>query len=132
MNSRRSSRWPFRSRAQTGPMGPEELQRKLRSECERAGVDAETVARVGSVVEQLSDSPSSSRLPLHFSAAVFRDGIVVMLRDTGDREERLDERRQSVLRDHALTWSTVGGAEGRTLCFEVPRLARPNVCSDHA
>jgi hypothetical protein len=99
----------------------DELHSALRGECEKADVDGETVARVASVLEELSLSDSRERSRLHLSAAVFRDGIVVVLRDTADRAEHLDERRQSILQEHALTWSTVGGADGRTLCFEIPR-----------
>jgi hypothetical protein len=99
----------------------DELHSELREKCEKAGVDAETVSRVQWVLEELSLSGSTARSRLHFSSAVFRDGIVLMLRDTADHAEHLDERRQTILREHASTWSTVGGSDGRTLCFEIPR-----------
>jgi hypothetical protein len=82
----------------------------------RDGVEAETVGRIEAVIEQLALAGARTTV----DAAVFRDAIVVVLR-ADDRSNALDARQEQLLREHTTTWSTAGGKDGRTVCFEIAR-----------
>ena len=82
----------------------------------RAGVEAETVARVESLIAQLTLPGSRSTV----DAAVFRDAVVVVLR-AGGHSRALETRQADLLRAHTTTWSSIGGKDGRTICFEMAR-----------
>lgn len=82
----------------------------------RDGVEVETVARIESVIEQLALAGARTTV----DTAVFGDAVVVVLR-SGDRSNALDARQEQLLREHTTTWSTAGGKDGRTVCFEMAR-----------
>ena len=82
----------------------------------QTGVELETVDRVESLIEELS-------LPctrITIDTATFRDAVVVVVR-MQDHARSLDARQEALLREHTTTWSSAGGKDGRTVCFEMPR-----------
>jgi hypothetical protein len=81
-------------------------------------VEAETVARVEALIEQLS--LAGTRIAV--DTAVFRDAVVVVVR--ADRSNPLDTCQETLLREHTTTWSSIGGKDGRTVCFEMARGAQ--------
>lgn len=87
----------------------------LASRARRADVEAETTARIEALIEQLS--LPGNRITV--DTAVFRDAVVVVVR--ANRGDPLDARQSALLREHATTWSSIGGKDGRTVCFEVAR-----------
>ena len=86
------------------------------SRIRHAGVEVETVDRVESLIEELS-LPCARTI---VDTAVFRDAVVVVLRMQG-HAGLLDARQEALLRKHTTTWSSAGGKDGRTVCFEMPR-----------
>jgi hypothetical protein len=82
----------------------------------QSGVEVETVARVEALIEQLT-------LPgprITVDTAAFRDAVVVVLRMQG-HAGLLDARQEALLQKNTTTWSSAGGKDGRTVCFEMPR-----------
>ncbi|MCU1466205.1 MAG: hypothetical protein JWM72_2133 [Actinomycetia bacterium] len=103
------------------------MRASVAHECRRANVDDEHAALVGTVVERLivgerADSGKRShRSEVFVVVTVQSDATMLMVRDRGLPDSDLDEYRRRLLDVHTVCWSTVSGADGRTIWAEIPR-----------
>jgi hypothetical protein len=101
----------------------------IERECERSKVGPDHAARVALVVAQLvgAPEPRSRGRRLRTPGDVFvivtvqSDATMVIVRDTRPEHGGLGAPRQGVLEEHASSWSTMSGPDGRTIWAEISR-----------
>jgi hypothetical protein len=105
------------------------MRAAIAQECRRSNLDDEHAALVATVIEQLivgegaGSGKRSRRSEVFVVVTVQSDGTMLMVRDRGLLAADLDERRQRLLDEHTVCWSTISGADGRTIWAEIPRTA---------
>ncbi|MDQ1434566.1 MAG: hypothetical protein QOF59_1382, partial [Actinomycetota bacterium] len=105
------------------------MRAAIAQECRRSNLDDEHAALVATVIEQLivgegaGSGKRSRRSEVFVVVTVQSDGTMLMVRDRGLLAADLDEHRQRLLDEHTVCWSTISGADGRTIWAEIPRTA---------
>jgi hypothetical protein len=105
------------------------MRAAIAQECRRFNLDDEHAALVATVIEQLivgegaGSGKRSRRSEVFVVVTVQSDGTMLMVRDRGLLAADLDEHRQRLLDEHTVCWSTISGADGRTIWAEIPRTA---------
>jgi hypothetical protein len=105
------------------------MRAAIAQECRRSNADDEHGALVATVVERLilGESPGSGkrsrRSEVFVVVTVQSDATMLMVRDRGLLAADLDDHRQRLLDEHSVCWSTISGADGRTIWAEIPRTA---------
>ena len=105
------------------------MRAAIAQECRRSNADDEHGALVATVVERLilGESPGSGkrsrRSDVFVVVTVQSDATMLMVRDRGLLAADLDDHRQRLLDEHSVCWSTISGADGRTIWAEISRTA---------
>jgi hypothetical protein len=107
------------------------LRASIAQECSRSKVDPDHARLVASITEQLilgAAPPSGKRgrrAEVFVVVTVQSDSTMLMVRDTKPLSAELDEFRQQLLDEHTASWSTISGADGRTIWAEISRVRAP-------
>jgi hypothetical protein len=103
------------------------MRAAVAQECRRSKADDAHAAVVANVVEQLIAGGGAGRGKRGRRSEVFvvvtvqSDATMLMVRYHGPFHADLDERRHRLLNEHTASWSTISGAEGRTIWAEIAR-----------
>ena len=104
------------------------LRSAIADECRRAKADPEHAATVALVAERLivsdPEAPKRARRSDVFViVTVQSDATMLMVRVAKPARAELDESRLGLLDTNTTRWSTMSGADGRTIWAEIPRAA---------
>jgi hypothetical protein len=103
------------------------MHASVAQECRRSKVDDEHAALVGTVVERLivgepvDSGKRGRRSEVFVVVTVQSDATMLMVRDRGLPDADLDDYRRRLLDGHTVCWSTISGADGRTIWAEISR-----------
>lgn len=106
------------------------LRAAIVDECRRAGADEDHTERVCALAAQLiageGIAPPPRRLARRDGAVlvvvtVQSDATMLLVRDPRAARDELGDHRLRALQESACRWSTMSGADGRTIWAEVAR-----------
>src|SRR5690349_13054821 len=102
----------------------------IAGECRRAGADDDHTESVCSLATQLVAKEGVALPARRFArrdgavlvvVTVQSDATMLLVRDPRAARDELGDRRLAALQESACRWSTMSGADGRTIWAEVPR-----------
>jgi hypothetical protein len=115
------------------------MREAIARECRRAGADDEHVERVCALASDLIAAHTPVEPERRFArrdgpvlvvVTAQSDATMLLVRDPRVARDDLGEHRHSALHEVTSRWSTMSGADGRTIWAEIPRVAvAPVACA---